>query len=63
MTRRRVVEKKVGEEKSRAEAMRDEFKKLLVKYNCEVMLSYSVNSADQIKWAVDFRESGANAKQ
>lgn len=41
------------------ETMETEFKALLAKYNCEAIIGFSINSADQIGWSVNFREKKA----
>jgi len=38
------------------DTMETEFKALLEKYNCEAVIGFSINSADQIGWSVNFRE-------
>lgn len=43
-------------EKTKAEALSEEFKALLDKYNCEVVLHFRASSNDTFGWNLEFRE-------
>lgn len=43
-------------EEKKSETMAKEFKDLLAKYNCETVIGFRINSADQINWELTFRE-------